>query len=81
MASLMKGFWCDMMTLDCKSHYQHCVVYNNRAKTDRRGGVALQTLGVLEYPWEIVGIDYVTDLPKKGYLWSRSRFLDGLAPY
>jgi hypothetical protein len=35
-----------------------------RAKLDRKGGVALQPLGILEYPWEIVGIDYVTDLPK-----------------
>jgi hypothetical protein len=23
-------------------------------------------LGILEYPWEIVGIDYVTELPKSG---------------
>jgi hypothetical protein len=26
----------------------------------------LQPLGIPEYPWEIVGIDYVTDLPKSG---------------
>jgi hypothetical protein len=38
----------------------------NRAKPDRKGGASLQPLGVPEYPWEIVGIDYVTDLPKSG---------------
>ncbi len=37
-----------------------------RAKPDRRGGAALQPLGIPNYPWEIVGIDYVTDLPKSG---------------
>ncbi len=37
-----------------------------RAKPDRKGGVALQPLGIPDYPWEIVGIDYVTDLPKSG---------------
>ncbi len=26
----------------------------------------MHPLGVPEYPWEIVGIDYVTDLPKSG---------------
>jgi hypothetical protein len=37
-----------------------------RAKPDRRGGASLQPLGISEYPWENVGIDYVTDLPKSG---------------
>ncbi len=53
------------MTFDCKSYCQHCVVCK-RAKLDRKGGAALQSLGISEYPWEIVGIDYVTDLPKCG---------------
>jgi len=53
------------MTFDCKSHCQRCIV-RNRAKPDRKGGAALQPLGILEYPWKIVGIDYVTDLPKSG---------------
>jgi hypothetical protein len=26
----------------------------------------LQPLGIPEYPWETVGIDYVTDLPQSG---------------
>ena len=53
------------MTFDCKSHWQRCIVCN-RAKPNRRGGAALQPLGIPEYPWEIVGIDYVADLPKSG---------------
>jgi hypothetical protein len=38
----------------------------NRATSDRRGGLALKSLGIPEYSWEIDGIDYVTDLPKLG---------------
>jgi hypothetical protein len=65
MASLLKRYWWDTMTFDCKSYCQHCVVCN-RGKLDRRGGASLQHLGIPEYPWEIVGIDYATDLPKSG---------------
>ncbi len=36
------------------------------SEPDRKGGAALQPLGIPEYPWEIVGIDYGTDLPKSG---------------
>ena len=53
------------MTLDCKLYCQHCVICI-RAKPDRRGGASLQPLRIPEYPWDIVGIDYVTDLPKSG---------------
>jgi hypothetical protein len=60
--------------MDCKLYCQHCVIYN-RAKPDRRGGATLQTLGTLEYPWEIVGIDYVTDLPKSGLYGYTTVFL------
>ncbi len=59
------AFLGDKMTVDCESHCQHCVVCN-RAKSGRRGGDALQPLGVPKYPWEIVVIYYVTDLPKSG---------------
>ena len=62
MVSLLKRYWWDKMTLDCTLYCQHCVIYN-RAKPHRRGGASLQPLGVPEYPWEIVGIDYVTNLP------------------
>jgi hypothetical protein len=51
------------MTFDCKSHYKRCIVCN-RVKPDRKEGAALQPLGILEYPWGIVGIDYVADIPK-----------------
>jgi len=44
---------------------QHCAICN-RAKPDRRDGASLQPLGISEYPWEIDGIYYVTDLPKSG---------------
>jgi hypothetical protein len=65
MASLLKRYWWDTMALGCKLCCQHCVICN-RAKPDRRGGASLQPLGILEYPWEIDGIDYVTNLPKLG---------------
>ena len=49
----------------CETDCQHCVVCN-RAKLDRRGGSSLQPLGIPEYPWEIIEIDYVADLPESG---------------
>ncbi len=64
-ALLLRRFRWEKMSYDCKSHCQHCVVCK-RAKPDRRGGAALQPLGILEYPRETVGIDYVIDLPKSG---------------
>jgi hypothetical protein len=53
------------MLFKCKTYWQHCVVYD-RAKPDRRGVADLQPLGIPEYPWEIVGDDYVIGLPKSG---------------
>ena len=70
MASLPKRFWWNKMTFDCKSHCQRCIVCN-RVNPDRRGGAALQPLRIPDYPWEIVGIDCVTNLPKNdtdGYI-------------
>ncbi len=46
-----------------------------RAKPDRKGGAALQPLGIPEYPWEIVGIDYVKDLPKSGTYGNTAVFI------
>jgi hypothetical protein len=63
MASLLKQFLWDRMTFAGKSHCQRCVVCK-RAKPDRRGGAALQSLGIRESPWKIAGIDYVTHVPK-----------------
>ena len=65
MASLLTNFGCFIMTLDSKLYYQHCVICN-RVKPDRRGGASLQPWGIPEYPWELFGKDYVTDLPKSG---------------
>jgi hypothetical protein len=62
MASLLKRYWWDKMILDCKLYCQHCVKCYT-AKPDLRDGASLQPLGVPEYPWENVGIDYVIDLP------------------
>ena len=67
------------MTFDCKFYCHYCVVCK-RAKSDPRGGVALTPLGVSEYPWEIVGLDYyVTALPQKWFLWLHT-FFYGLSP-
>ena len=65
LATLLKRYWWDKIAFDCKAYCQNCIVCN-RAKPDRRGASSLHPLGVPEYPWEIVGIDYVTDLPKSG---------------
>ncbi len=59
------------MTLDCKLYCQHCVICN-RAKPDRRGRASLNPLGIPEYPWEIVGNDYVTDLRAKSGLYGHT---------
>ena len=67
------------MTLDCKLHRQYCVICN-RAKFDRRGVASLQPLGIPEYPWDIVGIDYVTDLPKSSLYGHTTVFYCGLSP-
>jgi hypothetical protein len=40
MASLLKRYWWDKITLDCKLYCQHCVI-RNRAKPVRRGGASL----------------------------------------
>jgi len=53
MALLLKRFRWDKMTFDCTSHCQPCIVCN-KAKPDRRGGAALQPLGILEYSWEFL---------------------------
>ncbi len=79
MASLLRRFWWDKMAFDCKSHCQHYVVCK-RAKPDRKGGAALQPLGILDFPWKIVGIQYVTDLSKSG-TYGHTTFYNVLSPY
>ncbi len=51
------------MSFDCKAHCSNCVVCN-RAKLSRQGSLSLSPLGVPNYFWKIVCIDFVTDLPK-----------------
>ncbi len=51
------------MSFDCKSHCSNCVACN-RAKPSRQGSSSLSPLGVPNYPWENVGMDFVTDLHK-----------------
>jgi len=80
MASLLKRrYRWDKMTLDYKSYCQTCVICN-RAKPDRKSGASLQSLGIPEYPWEIVGIDYVAEIPKSGLYGNRDVFHYGLTP-
>jgi hypothetical protein len=67
LAALLKRYWWDKMAFDCKAYYQNCIVCN-RAKSDRRGAASLHPFGVPEYPWEVVGNDYVADLPRSGSL-------------
>ena len=67
LANLLKRFWWERMSFDCKNHCSNCVVCN-RAKPSRQGSASISPLGVREYPWEVVGMDFVTDLPKSSKL-------------
>ena len=51
------------MSFDCKAHCSNCVVCN-RAKPSIHGSSSLSPFGVPNYHWEIVGMDFVMDLPK-----------------
>jgi hypothetical protein len=62
-ATLLKRFWWERMSFDCKAHCSNCVVCN-RAKPRRQSSSSLSPVGVPNYPWEIVGMDFVTDSPK-----------------
>jgi len=55
------------MSFDCKNHCSNCVVCN-RVKPSRQGSASLPPLGVPEYPWEVVGMEFVNDLPKSSKL-------------
>ena len=65
LASLLKRFWWKGISADCKDHCSKCVECN-RSKPHRRGQAPVHPLPVPSYPWEIVGVDYVTCLPKSG---------------
>ena len=62
MSSLLKSYWWELMPDDCKNQCSNFVVCN-RAKPNRQGSASLSPLGVPEYLWEVVGMDFVTDLP------------------
>ena len=49
LANLLKHFWWERMSFDCKNHYSNFVVCN-RAKPSRQGSASLLPLGVHEYP-------------------------------
>ncbi len=65
LVTLLKRYLWVKKAFDCEAYCQNYIICN-RAIPDRRGGSRLHPLGVPEYPWEIVGIDYVTDLTKSG---------------
>ena len=56
-------FWWERMSFDSKNHCSNRDVCN-RAKPSRQGSASLSPLGVPKYPWEIVGMDFVTDIFK-----------------
>ena len=53
------------MAFDCTTYCLYCIACN-RANPDRRKAASLHPLGVPEYPWGIIGIEYDTDLPRSG---------------
>ncbi len=55
------------MSFDFKVHCSNCVACN-RAKPSRHGSLSLSPLGVSNYKSEIIGMNYVTDLPKSSKL-------------
>jgi hypothetical protein len=63
LATLLKRFWWERMSFDCKAHCFACVVCN-RAKSSRQDSSSFSLVGVPNFTWEIFGMDFVTDLPK-----------------
>jgi hypothetical protein len=51
------------MSFDCKAYCSNFVVCNS-TKPSIQDSSSLTPLGVPNYSWEIVGMDFVTDLPK-----------------
>ena len=65
--TFVETFWWELMSFDCKNHCSNFVVCN-RANPSRQGSASLSPLDVLEYQWEVVGMDFVTDLHKSSKL-------------
>jgi len=65
LARLMTKYWWKGIMHDCKDYVAKCIVCN-RAKPSRTGAAPTNPLPVPQYPWEVVGVDYVTGLPVSG---------------
>jgi len=65
LARLMTKYWWKGIMHDCKDYASKCTVCN-RAKPSRAGSAPASPLPVPQYPWEVVGVDYVTGLPASG---------------
>ena len=62
---MLKRFWWRGVAADCKAYCMKCIECN-RSKPHRRGQAPVHPLPVPQYPWEVVGVDFVTSLPKSG---------------
>ena len=65
MAKLMERYWWRGLAGDCQDYVSRCVTCS-RAKADRTASAPVNPLPVPDYPWEVVGVDYVTGLPRSG---------------
>ena len=65
LARLLKCWWWRNINTDVQKFCSECVVCK-RAKAERRGPATVHPLPVPAYPWEVVGLDYVTALPAVG---------------
>ena len=65
LATVLKCFWWRGVAADCKAYCMKCIECN-RSKPHRRGQAPVHPLPVPQYPWEVVGVDFVTSLPKSG---------------
>ena len=65
LATVLKRFWWRGVAADCKTYCMKCIECN-RSKPHRRGQAPVHPLHVPQYPWEVVGVDFVTSLPKSG---------------
>ena len=64
-ATLLKHWWWRGMQRDVQKFCSECIICR-RSKADRRGPASLSPLPVPDYPWQVVGLDFVTSLPSSG---------------
>ena len=64
-ARIMEKYWWRGLAHDCREYVSKCVTCN-RAKADRTASAPVNPLPVPDYPWEVVGVDFVTGLPPSG---------------